>query len=117
MKTLKILVIDNESRWVNFLEQQFQVMSVPDIASALAQLRLKPFDLIMVSSRQLTALESIRQSHPEIPIIVMTVQATSQEARAAYLKGARRYMTKTFDVQALYRQIEDVVLAEPNLIN
>jgi DNA-binding NtrC family response regulator len=115
MVKLRILIIDNEPRWINFAKHNltsFEVVAVANAKKALTELKKKQFDLVIASSRQLNALETIREKYAKKPMIVTTVDPTSQEARTAYQLGARRYFTKSFNHKDLLEQIEGVI---PNL--
>lgn len=112
---LRILIIDDEPRWINFAKHNltsFEVVAVPNAEKALIQLKNRQFDLVIASSRQLSALETIKESYTEKPMVVTTVDPSSQEAREAYHLGARSYFTKSFNHKDLLEQIEGAV---PNL--
>ena len=84
MKT-RILIIDDEPRWIDFAKSDlstFEVVTASDEKTALAELEAGPFDLVIASSRCLNVLEAISSKYTR-PVVVMTVQPTTQEALAA----------------------------------
>ena len=111
--TVRILIIDDEPRWVEFARsdlEKYEVVAVPDAKSALAKLDTGPFDLVIVNSRRLDALEAIRQKYAK-QIVVTTVQPTTQEAIRAYRLGAARYFAKSFGHRDLFKQVTEVIPA------
>ncbi len=108
----RILIIDDEPRWINFARNAlntFEVVVAADIEKAVAELEAGQFDLVIASSLRLEILEIIRQKFPDKRVVVTTVQPTTQEALAAYRMGAIRYFPKSFSSQDLLSQITDIV--------
>jgi len=111
MKT-RILIIDDEVRWLNFAMSdlsRFEIVVAPDAETALAELEANQFDLIIASSRRLDALEVIAERYSDKRVVVTTVQPTTQEALAAYRLGAMRYFAKSFGHQDLLERIEEII--------
>ena len=46
----------------------------------------------------LELLTSIQQSHPELPVIIMTAHSDLESAVASYSRGAFEYLPKPFDI-------------------
>ncbi|MBN1922060.1 MAG: response regulator [Anaerolineae bacterium] len=102
--TKRILIIDDEPRWIEFIKRDLgghEIVVAKDAKAALAELETGSFDLVIASSRRLDILESIRERFSDNRVVVMTVQPTTQEALAAYRLGAVRYCTKSFDAADL----------------
>jgi len=113
MKT-RILIIDDEPRWIEFAKSdlnKFEIVVAPDTKAALAELEADQFDLVIASSRRLDVLEIIAQKYSDRRVVVTTVQPTTQEALAAYRLGARRYFAKSFGHQDLFEHIKEVIPA------
>ena len=111
--TLRILIIDDEPRWISFAKNNpkaVEVVPVPNAQQALEALRTGHFDLVIASSLQLEAIEKIRDRYgKEQPIVVTTVEPNNQEARSAYRLGARRYITKSFNYDDLFEQLKGII--------
>ena len=113
MKT-HILIIDDEPRWIDFVKNdlsKFEVVVAPDTEMALAELEVDQFDLVIISSRRLDALEIIARKYSNKRVVVTTVQPTIQEAFAVYRLGPRRYFAKSFGHRDLFERVEEVIPA------
>ena len=55
-------------------------------------------DIRMPGIDGLELLTSIQQSHPELPVIVMTAHSDLESAVASYSRGAFEYLPKPFDI-------------------
>ena len=55
-------------------------------------------DVRMPGMSGITLLERIRDSHPELPVIVITAHSDLENAVAAYKGGAFEYLPKPFDI-------------------
>ncbi|WP_415899040.1 nitrogen regulation protein NR(I) [Neptuniibacter sp. QD48_11] len=104
----KIWIVDDDRsiRWV--LEKAMAVeglqTEVFDSADALlAQLEREVPDAIISDIRMpgtdgLQLLEKIQETHPQVPIIIMTAHSDLDSAVASYQGGAFEYLPKPFDV-------------------
>ena len=109
---LNILIIDDEPRWINFTKknpEMFNIVAVSDVETAMKELAMGQFDLVIASARHLDTLKMIHERYVDKPMVVTTVEPTSQEARQAYRLGARRYFAKSFDYNDLLQQIQKVL--------
>lgn len=62
---VRILIIDNEPRWLNFAKSdldKFEIIVAPDADTALAELKKDQFDLVIASSSNLDVLSITAQS-------------------------------------------------------
>jgi DNA-binding NtrC family response regulator len=120
MVPLNILIIDDEPRWINFARNNpglFKIVAVSNIETAVSELAKEKFDLVIASSRHLNTLKVISEKYADQPMVVTTVEPTSQEARNAYRLGARRYFAKSFSYDDLLSQIKPVLpMCSPNQI-
>jgi DNA-binding response OmpR family regulator len=108
----RILIIDDEPRWVEFAKSdlgKFEIVVAPDADTALALLEENRFDLVIASSRRLEVLEVIRKEHKDKRVVVTTVQPSTQEALAAYRAGAMRYFAKSFGPRDLLSRIGEIL--------
>ena len=111
MKT-RILIIDDEPRWTDFVKSalnRFAVVVAPDTKTALVELESDRFDLVIINSRRLDALEIITRKYSNKRVVVTTVQPTIQEAFTVYRLGARRYFAKSFGRQDLFERVREVI--------
>ncbi|WP_322110897.1 nitrogen regulation protein NR(I) [Steroidobacter gossypii] len=108
MKPLNVWLVDDDAsiRWVleRALRQGGMAPTAFDHAdSALAALRRDRPDVLITDIRMpgrsgLELLTEIRDSQPELPVIVMTAHSDLDSAVAAYQGGAFEYLPKPFDI-------------------
>ena len=109
---IRILIIDNEPRWINFARNDlggFEIVVAPDIDTAMKELEADQFDLVIASSGYLAILEDISEKFSDKQVVVTTVKPNTQEALDAYRKGAKRYITKSFQEQDLLKNVRELV--------
>ena len=107
-KSNKVWIIDDDRsiRWV--LEKALQGANIETRVfdsgdSAMSQLNRDTPDAIISDIRMpgtdgLTLLGNLHNTHPQIPIIIMTAHSDLDSAVAAYQGGAFEYLPKPFDV-------------------
>jgi two-component system, NtrC family, response regulator HydG len=106
-----ILVVDDDGAHRTMLKKLlsgwgYAVDEAADGSVAIAEVRLRAFDLILMDIRMLNvsgieALEQIRNINPSIPVIIMTAYASVETAVDALKKGAYDYLTKPLDFDEL----------------
>lgn len=110
--TRRILIIDDEPRWLEFAQRdlvgRYEVAVAKDVAVALEKLRAADYDLVIASTRRLDVVEKIRREYANKPIMVMTIRPTTQEATQVYGLGATRYVSKSFGPSDLYRRVNEL---------
>ena len=105
--TVWIVDDDRSIRWV--LEKALQQDGLQPVCfdsadSALLRLRRQQrpdvliSDIRMPGSSGLELLASLRELHPELPVIIMTAHSDLDSAVASYQGGAFEYLPKPFDV-------------------
>lgn len=107
----RILIIDDEPRWVNFAKNDlstFDIVVAQDAETALALLEDNQFDLVIASSHRLDVLQTITEKYGK-RVIVTTAKPTTQEALAAYRSGAMRYFAKSFGDEYLFNHIREFI--------
>ena len=101
-----ILVVDDDpgvrDSFRLILEDEYDVLEVPDGAQALEILRTCPVDLVLLDIRLpgidgLQVLERIRVLDDRLDVILVTAVKTVKTAVAAMKLGALDYLTKPFD--------------------
>jgi DNA-binding NtrC family response regulator len=114
---IRILIIDDEPRWINFVRndlQKFEIVVAPDAETALAELEADLFDLVIASSRRLDVLQVIAAKYADKRVVVTTIQPTTQEALAAYRLGAMRYFAKSFAQEDLLNRVQEIISGPAN---
>lgn len=111
MNNFRILIIDNEPRWINFAVSDlcgFEIVVAPDIDTALKALEKDQFDLVIASSGYIKILEHISKRFSDKQIVVTTVRPNTQEALDAYRKGATRFISKSFHALDLLKNVREL---------
>ncbi len=109
---VRILIIDNEPRWLDFVKNDlhtFEIVVAPDAKTALAELKKDKFELVIASSNNLEILETISKKYSDKRVVVTTVQPSTREARDAYRLGALRYFSKSFNPKDLLNHVTEVI--------
>jgi two-component system response regulator HydG len=111
-----ILVVDDDLAHRTMLRTLlagwgYAVVEADDGSAAIAQVRDRPFDLILMDVRMvkvsgLEALTEIKAFNPAIPVIIMTAYASVETAVEALKKGAYDYLTKPLDFDELRLTME-----------
>lgn len=112
VKKIRILIIDNEPRWLEFAQQDlitFEIVVAHNEQEAREQLEQDQFDLVVANASSMDILELIAAQYSEKKVVVTTVKPTTQEALRAYRSGALRYFSKSFGRQDLLKQVRDVL--------
>ena len=104
---MKILIVDDHAlvreglrQVLKGLDETVEVLDAPTCARAFAQadahddLDLVLLDYHLPDMDGLTALGVLRQSHPELPVFVLSGSASAQTMQKVMAKGAAGYMTK-----------------------
>jgi len=106
----KILIVDDELSVRDSLrmifKKEYEVIMAGSADEAFEKVQSeKPelvfLDILMPGKDGLQALQEIRESHPPIPIIMLTATKTLKTAVEAMKMGAYDYITKPFDVEEL----------------
>ena len=94
----KIWVIDDDRamRWVlekTFKEEGFEVTSFEEAQSALNQLKLDTPDVILSDISMpgidgMSFLAQVKNTHPDLPVIIMTAHSDLESAVSSYQTGA-----------------------------
>ncbi|MFA7464780.1 MAG: sigma-54 dependent transcriptional regulator, partial [Syntrophales bacterium] len=110
-KKPQILVVDDDAAHRTMLRMLvsgwgYEVFEAPDGESAIASVREKSCDLVLMDIRMLKisgldALGEIKTFNPAMPVIMMTAFASVETAVDALKKGAYDYLTKPLDFDEL----------------
>ena len=109
----RILVVDDEPRWLDFarddLGAAFEVEVATDLETALAKLKKNLYDLVIASSGRLNILEAITNQFPRKRLVVATGQPTTREAITMYRLGAMDYFAKDFRSEVVSEKIHEAL--------
>jgi DNA-binding NtrC family response regulator len=125
-----ILIVDDEKGQRDILnlilkKENYDVVDVPGVREALAQLEKREYDLIMTDLKMqgqsgLDLLEKVLADDPQQCIIMMTAHGSVDSAVEAMRKGAFDYMEKPLErddlVLTLMRAFERIGLVRENRV-
>jgi DNA-binding NtrC family response regulator len=116
MKPPSILVVDDELLirdllYDFFLGQGWQVSIAENGEKALEILRTKEIDLVLADIKMpqmdgLTLTSEVKESFPDIPVVLMTGYPSVESAVAALRNKAADYVTKPFNINQLFKLID-----------
>lgn len=111
-----ILLIDDEVEFAATLAERltlrgYTAIVAQDGEEGLARLEHDHFDFVLLDMllpgiRGLDVLHRIRQTWPDLPVILLTGNATSKDGIQGMKEGARGYLMKPVDLQELLDLIE-----------
>ena len=121
MNRPSILVVDDELLirdllYDFFTSQGWDISVAEDGEKALEMTRAKKFDLILADIKMpqmdgLTLSGHVRQSHPSMPIVLMTGFPSVDSAVAALRNRVDDYVIKPFNINHLYKLLESKLKA------
>jgi signal transduction histidine kinase len=116
-RTERILVIDDEENIRSTVEEflslnGYRVETAASGREALDLLGRNAYDLVVSDLRMpdvdgLAVIEWIRETHPDLPVLVMTGHATVESTIRALRLGAYDYLLKPFRLDEIERTIEN----------
>lgn len=116
---VKILVVDDEEIVRNSLldwlrEDGYQVEAAEDGFNALEKIKEKPWDIALVDLKMpkmdgLELMERIKETQPEVQVIIITAYATVHTAVQAIKEGAYDYLVKPFNPEEISLLIKRLV--------
>ncbi len=115
----KILIIDDDDsiRWVlekAAAREQIEAIGIAN-ADQLEEIIAKQLpdviisDIRMPGTDGLVMMSSLQETHPEIPVIIMTAHSDLDTAVAAFKGGAFEYLPKPFDIEEALKVIHRAV--------
>jgi DNA-binding NtrC family response regulator len=109
-----ILLVDDEVNFLNALSQRFEargfkVDAVTSGEEALEKVKGKNYnivilDLVMPGMGGIEVLKNIKKIYPDLPVIILTGQGTTEKAVEAMKEGAMDYMEKPADIDTLVKK-------------
>ena len=58
----------------------------------------------------LDLLSTIQETHPSLPVIIMTAHSDLDSAVASYSQGAFEYLPKPFDMKMLLQSLKELLI-------
>lgn len=118
--SLGILVVDDDEGLATSLAKVLQqryprvhtALSAAEAAAILAREKnicIALVDLVMPLTDGLGLLDLVRQSHPDVSVILMTGFGTIETAVEAIKRGAEDYITKPFDSETVLKKVSLVM--------
>lgn len=114
-----VLVVDDEllirDLLYDFFSGQGWTISVAENGEkALQVLNSKQVDVVLTDLRMpemdgLGLIEELRQSHPQLPVVVMTGYPSVDSAITALRARVHDYVVKPFNINQLYKTIEAAI--------
>lgn len=114
----RVLLVDDEEDIVEVIQDRleaygFTVITAGTGVEALKKLSVEKFDGIFLDVKMpemggIEALEEIRKTDKQIPVIIITASSTRDAAIEAIAKGANEYVLKPFAWEELKAKIEKV---------
>jgi len=117
-KGVSILIVDDEEGMretlVDILEDLYQVEEASNGQEALCKVGERCYTLVLMDIKMpvmdgVEALERIKSSHPELPVIMMTAYADSSAVERARQGGAEAVVFKPLDMPKVLSLIERVI--------
>ena len=117
-KRVSILIVDDEEGMretlVDILEDLYQVEEASNGQEALCKVNERCYTLVLMDIKMpvmdgIEALERIKSSHPELPVIMMTAYADSSAVERARQRGAEAVVFKPLDMPEVLSLIERVI--------
>ncbi len=119
MTTSKIMVVEDdaglrEALVDTLLLAGYQCLAVDSGEEAVIKLKSHEVDLVVSDVQMggmsgLSLLKSIRNNHPQLPVLIMTAYGTIDDAVQAMQDGACNYMAKPFAPEVLLNMVNQYV--------
>ena len=119
MTKARVLIVDDEADILELLEITLSRMNIgclaaTDVSSAKRLLSSERFDLCLTDMRLpdgsgIDLVQHIAESHPELPVAVITAHGNMETAVAAMKAGAFDFVAKPLDLGMLRRLVESTL--------
>ena len=116
MDRIKVILVDDEEEYVTTLSERMNIRGMEthialDGEKALEMVKAQPFDVMVLDLKMpgidgLTVLKSLKKSHPNINVIIITGHGSYKERDSAYRHGAFMYMQKPVNLDELTDHIK-----------
>lgn len=118
MKKQSVLLVDDEaivrdsiSEWLK--EDHYEVDCAADGMEALDKVKEKAFDTVVVDLKMpgidgIEVMRRVKQTKPQVKVIIITAYGTAETAVEAMKKGASDYLMKPFTPDKLEKSLDEV---------
>ncbi|MBN2797073.1 MAG: sigma-54-dependent Fis family transcriptional regulator [Clostridia bacterium] len=120
MKTLDILIVDDEKNIIDLLtrvvkSEGYHVFTASNGFEAIEIIQKNPIDIVLTDIKMpemsgITLLNEIKKIDESIEVIIMTAFATVETAIDALKQGARDYIRKPFDLEEVVEAIQKTAI-------
>ncbi len=114
-----ILIVDDEKNYPPIIsaileEEDFETLSANSAMEAIEIMANADIDLVLTDMKMpgmdgIELLEKIKESNPDLPVIIMTAHGTVDKAVEAMHKGAYTYLLKPFDNENMVLYVSKAV--------
>ena len=119
MPTGRILLVEDRESLRRMLERAlaaegYEVVAAAEGESGIARLRERSFDLVLTdlklpAASGLEVLAASRETHPELPVVVLTAYGTVRSAVEAMRLGAVDFLEKPVEIDELFALVASLV--------
>lgn len=109
MAKAKVLVIDDDPKWLAFVRDVLRGYVVDEASSiqrGLDKLEKNDYDLVITDAVRLRDIPTIIRQRCGERVLIVTVRPSTHEAIAAYRAGAMDYVKKAREKSALQQAVE-----------
>ena len=116
MPEIKILLVDDEEKFVQTLAERMQIRKVgSDIAldgeQALKQLKDKQPDVMVLDLKMpgmdgMEVLRRVKDAYPEVQVIMLTGHGSEKDEEEARKLGAFEYLQKPVEIDELMKHVK-----------
>ena len=116
MPKIKILLVDDEEKFVQTLSERMQIREVrSDIAlngeQALKQLEDKEPDVMVLDLKMpgmdgMEVLRRVKDAYPDVQVIMLTGHGTEKDEEVARKLGAFEYLQKPVEIDELMKHVK-----------
>ena len=115
-ESVRIMVIDDEPSILESFKmilkiKDYDVSTFPDGPTALSQLEKGKFDMAFIDYKLpgmdgLEVLKKIKETDPEVEVVIVTAYATEASHANAITLGALEYLRKPFLMEEIYELVD-----------
>jgi DNA-binding NtrC family response regulator len=111
MATLRVLFVDDEEELVSTVVERLELRGIAATGvvsgeEALTRIEKQPFDVVVLDVRMpglggLEVIKRIKQSHPDLQVLLLSGHGAKEDATTGLRLGAFDYLQKPVDLEDL----------------
>jgi DNA-binding NtrC family response regulator len=111
METLRVLFVDDEAELVSTVVERLELRGIAATGvmsgeEALTRIEEQPFDVVVLDVRMpglggLEVIKRIKQSHPDLQVLLLSGHGAKEDAATGLRLGAFDYLQKPVDLEDL----------------